>query len=109
MHRLFSSLMFAALAILLQACSAGDAPLESDLPPLDAAAVAPCEQDFAFQTELNGAPDDTRSETTTVGERSIITQQYWYAETAMVVSFSYAFGESWCNVWNESGVDWNAN
>ena len=99
------------------ACTATEAPLEIDgeflfpdlepEPQIDAATIDPCASQFAFQRELNGAPDDTSAEISTADGMSLTILRYWYADTRMVVNFTYAADETWCNVWNESGVRWN--
>ncbi len=96
-----------AAAVILTACSAGEAPLQTNEPVLGAALADPCSDQFAFQQELNGTPDDVYSEVTQVQGKNVTTQQHWYADSSMVVYFTYAVGERWCNVWNESGVAWN--
>jgi len=110
-----SSITTCALTIgaicLMQGCG-GDTVVEpgNQLPdnqlPVDSAASDPCESDFDFQRELNGAPDAVRSSSADSDGRTVNTVQHWYAENSMVVSFSYVVGEEWCNVWNESGVVW---
>lgn len=108
-------------AVILSACTATEAPLEIDEnflfpdpepapdpePLIDAATIDPCASQFAFQRELNGAPDDTSAEISTADGKSLTKLRYWYADTSMVVNFTYAADETWCNVWNESGVRWN--
>lgn len=107
-----TTMMLAVTAVVLSACSAGEAPLEvSDSyapePEIDAATIDPCASQFEFQRELNGVPDDTAIETRVVQGKSLNTQSYWYADAGMIISFAYADGETWCNVWNESGVSWD--
>lgn len=104
---------------ILGGCVAGDEPLETAAdfvpePVLDAEALAalaalaaPCESQNEFQVELNGVPDDTAVEKSTVQGQTVTTEMYWYADTRMVVFFRYGEGETWCNVWNESGVVWD--
>lgn len=101
------------LAMTIGACTAGDDPLDLPEnyepvtePEIDAATIDPCANDFAFQRELNGVPDDTAVETSNAAGKSLITEMYWYADTSMIVNFRYADGEAWCNVWNENGVSW---
>ncbi len=94
-------------AVILTACSAGEAPLLTNEPVLGAALANPCADQFAFQQDLNGAPDDVYSETNLVQGKNVTKQEYWYADTSMVVYFTYAVGERWCNVWNEGGVVWD--
>jgi len=53
-----------ATTVILAACTAGEAPLETNTdfvpePEINPATIAPCEDQFAFQRELNGTPDDT--------------------------------------------------
>lgn len=102
----------AAALVLLTACTAGEAPLETGdgfvpEPEIDAATIDPCADQFAFQRELNGAPDDTAIEKTEAMGKSLLRQLYWYEDSRMIVFFSYAEGETWCNVWNENGVRWD--
>lgn len=101
-----------AITVALAACTAGEAPLETGAdyvpePEIDPATIAPCEDQFAFQRELNGAPDDTAVELSTSQGKSVTKEFYWYADTGIIVGFSYAEGETWCNVWTENGVGWN--
>lgn len=102
--------LVSAAAIVLTACSAGEEPLEvaePTEPVLGPALADPCSEQFGFQIELNGQPDDTYLDSKIVGGMEVSTQEYWYAESRMVVYFSYSVGQSWCNVWNESGVNWD--
>jgi len=94
------------IATILVACSAGDEPLETNLPDFDAATLDPCAEQFEFQRELNGAPDDSVRDVAETQGKTVITEQYWYESSSMIVYFTYAKGESWCNVWNENGVTW---
>jgi len=74
----------AAASVLLTACVATDTKLE-----------------------VNGAPDDTAIEKNTAQGKEVTTEMYWYEATSMVVFFTHAEGETWCNVWNESGIVWD--
>ena len=100
------------IVVLLGACTAGEAPLEltdtyEPEPEIDAATIDPCASQFAFQRELNGEPDDTAITNGTSQGKSLTTQLYWYADTQTIFAFTYAAGETWCNVSNESSVSWN--
>ena len=106
----------AAASVLLTACVATDTTLETapdfvPEPVLDAATLAalaePYESQKEFQLEVNGAPDDTAIEKNTVQGKEVTTEMYWYEATSMVVFFTHAEGETWCNVWNESGIVWD--
>ncbi len=103
-------LVSVAMLTVLAACTAGDAPLEAIVPEeplIDAATINPCGDQFDFQRELNGAPDDSFTDSGEVQGKVLVTQQYWYESTSMIVNFSYALDEAWCNVWTESGVAWD--
>lgn len=108
-----TNLVAAAItAAVLGGCTAGEAPLETGpdfvpAPEVDAATIDPCAEQFIFQRELNGAPTDTATETSSTGGKTIIKESYWYADASMIVYFTYAEGEAWCNIWNESGVTWD--
>ncbi len=111
-------LLFLAMAVFaLSACSGGDEPLALPEnyepepvavvePQIDAATIDPCANDFLFQREINGTPDDSTVERSFAAGKSLTTIQYWYADTGTIVGFRYAEGEAWCNVWSESGLTW---
>ena len=102
-----------AVTAILSGCVASDTSLETaaDFVPLDpeaaAAIAAPCEARKELQVELNGNPDDIRIGKSTVQGTTITEERYWYADASMIVYFTHAEGETWCNVWNEGGVLWD--
>ena len=105
-----------AVAIVLTGCVASDTSLETAAdfvpePVLDpeilAAIEAPCAAQKDFQVELNGAPDDSLIEKDTAFGKTVTEERYWYADSSMIVYFTHAEGETWCNVWNEGGVLWD--
>ncbi len=109
--RISSNLSCAVTLVVLGACNSAEAPLElaetyEPEPEIDAATVDPCASQFEFQRALNGIPDDTTVLSSTTQRKTVIKQLYWYADSQTIYYFSYAEGETWCNVSNESGVNW---
>ena len=102
-----------AVTIILSGCVASDTSLETaaDFVPVEpdvlAAIAAPCEERKELQVELNGSPDDIRVGKSTAQGKTITEERYWYADASMIVYFTHAEGETWCNVWNEGGVLWD--
>ena len=99
-------LTVAALTSTLIACEGGELVRELTT-QLGAANGHPCEADFDYQFELNGAATDTHTSSAGVDGEVIITEQHWYSEMQMIVFYSYQQDADWCNMWNESGVEWN--
>jgi hypothetical protein len=97
----------ALLTLCLSACD-GESTIVSQLTTqLGAAGDHPCADQFDYQFELNGTPDDTRQSSSVVEGETIFTEQHWYEDTSMILYYTYAEGGNWCNNWNENGVSWN--
>jgi len=105
-----------AVTVILTGCVASDTSLETApdfvpepvlAPEVLAALAAPCEAQMEFQVELNGNPDDTLVDKSNAFGKTITEERYWYADASMIVFFTHAEGETWCNVWNEGGVVWD--
>lgn len=95
-----------ALLMTLTACDGGG-ELISDLTTLLGAATDhPCAADFAYQTELNGQANDIRTTSDVVDGATIFTERHWYSGLQTIVFYTYEENGQWCNMWNESGVDW---
>ena len=98
--------LISTMAMALVACDSGG-ELVNDLSTLLGAATDhPCAADVDYQTELNGAPDDTSTSSEVVEGVNLITEEHWYDDLQMIVFYRYEENGSWCNMWNESGVDW---
>ena len=95
-----------SLAMLLTACDSGIELAKDISTLLGAATDHPCAGDFAYQTELNGVATDIKSTSEEVGGETMITEQHWYSDLSMIVYYTYQENGSWCNMWNEGGVDW---
>lgn len=111
-HQLLQSLSAVLLTSFLAACNSADAPLAvseeftqfTQELAISAARPDPCTDQFVFQRELNGDPNDTF---TGILDSGVVQEEHWYADTRTIIFFSYSTSDTWCNVWNESGVSWN--
>jgi len=95
------------LTFALVACESEDGIISQVATQLGAANENPCAEQLEFQNELNGSPDDTRQSAVEVEGEIIVTEEHWYADSEMILFYTYADGGEWCNVWNENGVSWN--
>ncbi len=111
-----ATMIAVAVTIVLTGCVASDTSLETAAdfvpapvlaPEVLAALAAPCEAQKDFQVELNGNPDDILVDKNTALGKTVTQERYWYADASMIVFFTHAEGETWCNVWNEGGVVWD--
>lgn len=104
---MIKKLALSAFATVCLAACDGDETIVSNLTTqLGAASAHPCDEQFDYQFELNGTPDDTRQSTSIVEGEAIVTEQHWYADTSMILYYTYVEGGNWCNNWNENGVSW---
>lgn len=95
-----------AALVTLVACDSGGVLVDDLASLLGAATDHPCADDFAYQTELNGMASETKTTSTIVEGETLITEQHWYSGLQMIVFYTYQENGNWCNMWNESGVDW---
>ena len=107
-HQLLHTTCALILTALLAGCNSADGPLAvseefTEELAISAARQDPCTDQYAFQRELNGVPDDTFTSI----QEDMILEEHWYADTGTIIFFSYSTSDSWCNVWNESGVSWD--
>ncbi len=104
---MIKKLVLSAIVVFgLSACDAEKDLVSKLTSQLGAASEHPCAQQFDYQFELNGTPDDTRQSSSDVDGETIVTEQHWYAATQMILFYTYAEGGAWCNNWNENGVSW---
>ncbi len=87
----------------LAACDGGGKIVKNLTTLLGAAGDHPCSVDLDYQRQINGEPDDAR---VVSAADNTLTEQHWYADSAMIVFYSYQEDNSWCEVWTESGVEW---
>jgi hypothetical protein len=93
------------LPLLLAACGgeSGTQLSSTGSPTLGAASAHPCNEEYEFQAELNGAADFVDSEEDTVDGEVIVTERHVYSSAQLVVNYTFAQGGDWCNVWTEGG------